>query len=129
MTRLLVINDEADLLEICRLILEPAGYAVETVAHARKDPLLDAVHRFAPDLILLDLVMPAASGEDVARWLRADPTAKGIPLLIMSALSDAETRARYMGASGFMRKPFTDDALLSAVARTLGGRKNAQAPA
>src|SRR3954467_13968889 len=120
MPRALVINDEADLLEVCRLILESEGYTVETVAHANKGLLLDAVHRFRPDLILLDLVMPAASGEEVARWLSEDARAQGIPVLIMSALSDGEVRARPLGSAGFLKTPFTDDALVDAVSRTLG---------
>jgi CheY-like chemotaxis protein len=119
MHRVLMINDEHDLLEVCQLILESVGHRVMTIAHAKKEPLLEAIRGFGPDVVLLDLVMPAASGEEVARWLHAEPRMRHVPILVMSALSDGPSIARHLGASGFLRKPFTDDALVGAVRRLL----------
>jgi DNA-binding response OmpR family regulator len=128
MPRLLIINDEADLLDVCQLILESAGYTVATVAHADRGLLVSAVHRFKPDLILLDLVMPVAPGEEVARWLREDARATAIPILIMSALSDGDARARHLRAAGFLKKPFTDDELVNAVRSTVSESQRCQPP-
>jgi CheY-like chemotaxis protein len=119
MARILMINDEADLLEVCGMILEGAGHSTESVAHANKPQLLQAVERFDPQLILLDLIMPVATGDEVSRWLRAHPRASTVPIVIMSALADAGARARHLGAQGFVGKPFTDEELIQVVEQTL----------
>jgi CheY-like chemotaxis protein len=115
MKNILVINDEPDLLEVCQLILEGAGYLCRTVAHAHPPLLETAVQEVKPDLILLDLVMPTAPGEQVARWLRSAAATRETPLVIMSALSEGPQRAKALGAARFLPKPFGPEKLLETV--------------
>jgi CheY-like chemotaxis protein len=129
MARILLINDEPDLLAMCQLILESAGHAVFRALNPR-----DALRRAAaerPDAVLLDLVMPAMSGEEVLKRLRESPSTTDIPVVIMSALPDAEQRAAELGVAGFVAKPFDPDALTEAMSKALAnghrGERSARA--
>jgi CheY-like chemotaxis protein len=90
---------------------------VAAISEASKGEVLQAAERLSPQVVLLDLMMPRVSGEEVARWLRAHPRLGRTPIVVMSALSDAEVRARHLGADGFLAKPFSIEALLAEVER------------
>ena len=128
MPRILMINDDLDLLEICRMTLEGGGHQVETLAHAQRGPLVQLLESFRPDVILLDLVMPIASGEEVMGWLREEPVSREIPVVVMSASANAEQVAEELAADGFIPKPFTDDELLGAVGRLFEGLPEGASP-
>ena len=72
-----------------------------------------------PDLILLDLLMPQMDGFEVCRRLRSDASTRNIPILIISALDDPESRARAAsaGATAYYTKPFSPIALLKEIDR------------
>ena len=124
MARILLVNDESDLLQMCKIVLESDGYAVDVVTDTSR--VMDLAANGA-DMVLLDLVMPGTSGEAVFRMLRDSPKTKKMPVVIMSALEDVEDRADSIGADGVLPKPFTPAALLDTIHRTLdaserGGR-------
>ena len=119
MKRILLINDEPDLLQMCKMVLESEGYSVDVTTAASRAVQLAR----NADVVLLDLVMPRAAGENVFRWLREAPETGEIPVIIMSALDDAKERADGMGADGFVAKPFTPAALVDAVERALAASK------
>ena len=119
MARILVANDNVDLLDCCRAILEADGHEVEAVADGQK--ALWLARNWQPDLIVIDWVMPEMDGPTAIAILRADPTTAGLPILLMSGTegTDADVAA-LTGADAFLRKPFQSDELLSEVARLLG---------
>ena len=90
---------------------EPRG-AVDgagAMAEVRREP--------RPALVVLDLMLPDMSGEDVCRRLKADAATAGIPVLVLTAMHDVAHRERMKacGAAEYMTKPFTPDALIGAI--------------
>jgi DNA-binding response OmpR family regulator len=117
MARILITNDQAELLEACQLVLESFGHQVETCC--RPDEVIDRVAETQPDLIIIDLVMPEMSGDAVLRQLRSRRDTAHLPVLIMSALHTGPAIARRDGADGFLAKPFSAEELESAVQTVL----------
>jgi CheY-like chemotaxis protein len=118
MARILVANDNLDLLDCCRAILETDGHEVEAVADGRKAIWL--ARNWQPDLIVIDWVMPDMDGLTAIALLRADPATAKLPILLMSGTEGADEVAAHAGADAFLRKPFQSDELLAEVARLLG---------
>ncbi len=117
MARVLLINDEPDLLAVCKIVLEAEGHSVDVTNDLSR--LIELASTGA-DLLLVDLVMPRASGEEVVESLRAHAKTRDIPIVVMSALPDGQARARAIRASDFLPKPFTPARLLETIERTLG---------
>ena len=103
--RLLVVDDNADNCALLELLLTADGFVVETAADGEE--ALASIERQAPDLVLLDLMMPDMDGWEVTRRIKAKPITRALPVIIVSGLYDAETRSRSlaMGAAGFVSKP------------------------
>jgi CheY-like chemotaxis protein len=112
-TSLLVVDDDHDIREMAKLLLEVSGYRVTTAADG-----LEAWQRLedgdSPALILLDLMMPRMDGEHFLQTLRASPRAS-IPVVIISGHAAVATKARELEANGWLTKPFELDALLAIV--------------
>jgi len=121
--RVLLIEDEPNIIEAVRYILSRDGWAVDT--HADGATALAAVARRVPDVIVLDAMLPGRSGFDVLRDLRADPVSQGIPVLMLTARG--QTRDREMalrnGADRFMTKPFSNAELLACVRDLYGAAR------
>ena len=117
MKQILLINDEPELLEICQIILESAGYGIHT-ALGGGNGIREAM-RLKPDLILLDWVMPDMTGGDAMKLLKADATTADIPVLMMSAIPEVRIEARVLVAEGFLGKPFNLEKLQSEIEKIL----------
>jgi two-component system phosphate regulon response regulator PhoB len=126
--RILVIEDEADLREVLDYNLGGAGYEV-LLAGTAAEGLAMARSR-APDLILLDLMLPDGSGLDVCRTLRAEPGTKGVQILMLTARGEEIDRVVgfELGADDYVTKPFSTRELLLRVSSVLR-RRQATAPA
>jgi len=123
MQRVLVVDDEPDLLELLRFNLERAGYTaltaltgVQALALAREDP---------PQLVLLDVMLPDMSGIEVCRQLRSEPSTGKAMILMLSARKDEDDRVAGFraGADDYVTKPFSVTELLlrlEAAGRRLG---------
>jgi CheY-like chemotaxis protein len=112
---ILVVDDEAGIVDVLSAVLTDAGYRVEGAANGQ-----DALARIAecrPDLMLLDLEMPVLDGADTLRVLRADGARQRLPVLMMSGLTESIVKRRCRGYQAFLRKPFTLEELLGTVAR------------
>jgi two-component system, OmpR family, phosphate regulon response regulator PhoB len=121
MARVLVVDDEPDVLLLCRLNLEQRGHQVLEAPDG--DEALDLARREAPDLVVLDLMLPGIDGYQVLQTLRADEATSGIPVLVLTAKSlqaDRE-RSRQLGAAAFLTKPFLPDELCDMVDGVLAG--------
>jgi CheY-like chemotaxis protein len=111
------VNDEADLVELCAMVLEDQGY--ETVLATDGPLALELARKYQPDLILLDWVIPRMAGDEVFRVLRADPKTRHIPVMMMSASHKARDAAEALGVDNFLPKPFEAEDLVYAVQETL----------
>jgi DNA-binding response OmpR family regulator len=109
----LVAEDDPDLRAAMKLIFERAGYRVLIAPDGVAT--LDMVGQWHPDLIVLDVRMPGASGLDVCRTLRADPAVATVPILIVSAsvLTGDVKAGTEAGADAYLAKPFSNNELLT----------------
>jgi two-component system, OmpR family, phosphate regulon response regulator PhoB len=115
MGRVLVIDDEPDVLLLCRLNLEQRGHEFLEAAEGRK--AIELARERQPDVIVLDLMLPGISGYDVLEALRRDDETSGIPILVLTAksLQADRDRSHGLGASAFLTKPFLPDELCEMV--------------
>jgi len=114
--RILVVDDERDNRELLDLILGWEGFVVLSANDGEQ--ALAAVASDAPDLLLLDVMMPGMDGYEVASRLKGDATTHQIPIIIVTALADtndAKARGCSAGAEGFLAKPIDRDSLLRVV--------------
>jgi two-component system, sensor histidine kinase and response regulator len=119
MTRVLVVEDSATQAEQLRLILESEGYEVETALDGAAG--FDRLHRTAFDLVISDIVMPELSGYDLCRKIKADPSVSGLPVILLTTLSDPLDIIQGLesGADNFLTKPYEPVHLLARVASIL----------
>jgi len=108
--RVLVVDDEPQILRAVQMKLRGAGYTVET-AETAAEALMKAAMR-PPDAIILDVLLPDASGTDVCRELRTWTTA---PVLVLSAVGEESEKIEALdaGADDYVTKPFSGDELLA----------------
>ena len=118
MTKILVIDDEAVVLDSCRKILRSEGF--EVVLATTVDDALTALEQDEFSLLLIDIKMPKRDGLYLMDVLRE--RGERIPIVVMSGYQTAETieEAGRRGAAAFIPKPFTPDELLSAVRGAIG---------
>ena len=105
MTRILVVDDHEDNVELRRARLEARGYDVETAMDGQE--ALDRVHHSAPDLILLDVMMPRIDGIEVTRQIKGDSSLPFIPIIMQTALESTEDKVEGLdaGADDYITKP------------------------
>lgn len=113
--KILVCDDDQGILEIIKIILETHNYQVKVLNNGKS--IQKQVASFQPDLILLDIWMPGIDGREVTKVLKRSDTAKGIPIIIISALNETKKMAASIGAQGFLSKPFEMNDLLSTVGK------------
>jgi DNA-binding response OmpR family regulator len=115
--RILVVDDEPDILEFLQIILEEEGYTVVT---SDKGEYLEQLHNGGlPHLILLDMLLSGKDGRDIVKYLKSHQETKHIPVIMFSAHPSAEETARRAGADDFLAKPFNIDVLLAKIAHYL----------
>jgi len=123
--RVLVVDDERDLVEMVAFNLQRAGYEVLT-AYTGTDAV-DLARKESPDLILLDLMLPGIDGNEVTRRLKNDSRTESIPLVMLSAKGE-ETDvvvALTLGADDYVTKPFSVKILLARLAAVIRRREGA----
>ena len=120
--RVLVVDDSSSILRVVEAVLAGAGYQVAT----QHDAASAAAHAvaFAPDLILLDFLMPSMDGQEVARRVRQMPELHAVPIILMCSKGDtaAERAVSSLGIVDYITKPFSPDAILALVSYTLDKR-------
>ena len=121
--RVLLVEDEDQLRRVMKDLLEREGYRV---AEARDGvQALDAVDRYAPDIIVLDLNLPGLDGYSVLQQLRSRPATRSIPVMVLTAKGDEDNEVRVfeLGADDFITKPFRARALSARLEAILGRRR------
>lgn len=113
--RVLLIEDEPNIIEAISFILSRDGWDVST--HSNGHDAVDAVRRRMPDLVILDVMLPGKSGFEILRELRDDSELSATPVLMLTARGQVKDRemAEKAGASRFMTKPFSNSEVIEAV--------------
>jgi DNA-binding response OmpR family regulator len=119
--RILLVEDEANILEAIGFILSRDGWDVR--GHGKGESALAEIERVAPDILVLDIMLPGRSGLDVLRDLRASPALRELPVLLLTAKGQTKDREQAMalGANAFLTKPFSNDELIETVRRLANG--------
>ena len=114
-TRILIVDDEADLVSVLRIGLEIEGF--EVLAASDGEEGLRKAREEKPDLVVLDLMLPKLDGYRVCRALKFDERYRGLPIVILSARSGEQDRrlAFDMGADAFVSKPYDMAALVKLI--------------
>lgn len=117
--RILVVDDEPELMKLVTTRLEANGYAVSAVSNGADGVTRAAAER--PDLILLDVMMPVMDGFSVLQRLRADERTRAVPVIMLTARSETHLimKAQALGAEDYLIKPFRAEELLALIARYL----------
>lgn len=117
--RVLAVDDSPTILEMIQAILVAGGYEVITATDGQE--ALNAARSEAPDLILLDVMLPKLDGYRVCRLLKFDQKFKNIPIIMLTAKSEEQSVVTGIrtGADQYLTKPIEPERLLSAVAEEL----------
>ncbi|MGQ0736627.1 MAG: ATP-binding protein, partial [Acidobacteriota bacterium] len=111
-SRILVVDDDANIRELLKQELEEAGYRVRLATNGREG--LAEIRRERPDLVILDVMMPEMNGFDVAAVLKNDPATTDLPILILSIVQDKE-RGYRLGVDRYLTKPIDTELLFKEV--------------
>lgn len=117
--RILLVDDENDILELVTPMLENSGYEVLTAADGQE--AIEKARLQKPDLIILDLMLPKLDGYSVCRMIKLDKTIKNIPIIMFTARAgkDDQSTASEVGADAYIIKPFDPEAMLSKIKELL----------
>ena len=117
--RVLIVEDEKALAEILEYNFKKQGYAVDTASDG--EIALDKIIFKAPDLIILDWMLPKLSGIELCRKVRSNKKIKNIPIIMLTARGEEEDRLKglEMGADDYVTKPFSINELLARVKAVL----------
>jgi EAL domain-containing protein (putative c-di-GMP-specific phosphodiesterase class I)/DNA-binding response OmpR family regulator len=123
--KILIVDDDEDILLIVQTILASAGYSAMTARNGREG--VDTAIELRPDLILLDVMMPELSGWEVCTTLKNAPETRQIPIVMLTVKSEIRDLITGMqvGADDYITKPFTRRKLLSTVRKLLDERGEA----
>lgn len=124
--RVLVVDDNPDLRSYVSGILKQQGYQVWTARNGAEG--FEQAKQHHPSLIVTDLMMPIVSGLDMIRMIRSQEELKGIPVILLTAKADEDTRIEgaERGADAYLAKPFNDRELLAEVRNLLALKENEQ---
>ena len=113
--KILLVDDEPDILEFLQELLEQEGY---TVAITDKAEYLENLHAGGlPDLILIDVLLSGKDGRKIVKQLKSQEATRHVPVIMFSAHPSAEETVRVAGADDFVAKPFELDEVLAKIAK------------
>lgn len=124
--QILIVDDERDTTELLRYNLQKANY-VPIIARNGEEAIA-AVQCCAPEVVLLDVMMPELNGWEVCRILRQSSTGKSIPIIMLSALADEEARVKGLsvGADDYVSKPFSIKELMLKIQKHIDQQRTLQ---
>jgi CheY-like chemotaxis protein len=115
--RILVVDDQEDIRDLIRDILEPEGYTIFTLPGVTD--IFNTIRKFHPDLILLDFMLEEENGGDFCYQVKQNAGTAHIPVILLSAYPNVVTSRGHYGWDKFIAKPFDIDHLKKAVAKLL----------
>lgn len=125
-TKILVADDNPNILEVIKMEFESMDFAVLTAVDGEE--ALDKIHQELPQLVILDIMMPKINGYEVCRRLKASPLTAGIPVIMLTAKSQKEDKfwGRDAGADDYVTKPFDPVELEALVQKLLALRQRGE---
>ena len=102
--RVLILDDDIDILQICTIVLKKKGFDVQTLNNSSQ--VVSQVRSYQPDVILMDNWIPGPGGIEATRLLKQEPDTQDIPVIFFSANSNVTQLAREARADYFLQKPF-----------------------
>ncbi len=126
-TKILIVEDEADIAELIRYNVERAGYQARVVGDGHHAHQL--IERDMPDLLILDLMLPGLDGLELCRRLRGEAATRDLPIIMVTAMGEEADRVvgLELGADDYLVKPFSPRELVARV-RALLRRREAREP-
>jgi DNA-binding response OmpR family regulator len=115
--KILVVDDDLDILDAMQFMLEYAGYRVTTSEKGEYAENLHDTNGGLPDVIILDVLLSGKDGRLICQKLKSQEETKHIPIIMMSAHNNAKQSVTMVGADDFLAKPFDVDELLAKIAR------------
>jgi DNA-binding response OmpR family regulator len=115
--KILVVDDDPDILDALRFMLEDSGYEVKTTEKGEYAENLRDTNGGLPDVIILDVLLSGKDGRIICQKLKSQEETKRIPIIMISAHPNAKHSVSAVGADDFMAKPFDMDELLAKIAK------------
>lgn len=124
MAKILIVDDEPNLVKLLQSILEGNGYDVIVACDGQEG--IDKTYQEKPDLIILDVMLPKIDGYEVCKMLRSDARSRDIPIIMLTGRTEAQDIRMGMdlGAVSYVQKPFNPDMLLGIIQGLAGVRKS-----
>jgi DNA-binding response OmpR family regulator len=117
MNKILVVDDDADILAVVELILHANDFNVKTIS--RWEDIPHSIQIYSPDLILLDVALGGADGREICTALKKSVDTKHIPVILFSAQYDLANNMRGCTANGLVAKPFETSYLLETIRKNI----------
>ncbi len=119
MKRILILDDDIDILFLVKTKLDMSGYVTETIAHW--ELLNERIENFNPALLLLDISLSGANGLDLCKALKQDKKTETLPVVLFSANVEMAKKVHECGASAYIPKPFAMKDLLTVIEENVKG--------
>ena len=116
MKKIIIIEDDADTLDLLEVILRDSGYAI---IRANRPMSVDEIISITPNLAILDVMLPYGSGNQICLEIKSNPKSKHIPVMLYSASSNLKALAKESLADTYLAKPFDLNNLLKMVKETI----------
>ena len=113
----LIYDDDAEILFLCKAILQKDSYRVETLS--RCDDVINDIDRLKPDIILMDLWIPKIGGEKAIAILKKNSNAMHIPVILFSANTEIKEIGKKINADGYIEKPFDINAFKETIKKNI----------
>lgn len=110
--KILIVDDDPDILEALSYMLDAHGFQVETDSGGEIE---EKMKKFAPNLLLLDMLLSGKDGRDICKKLKADAKTKKLPIVMISAHPQAAVTIKASGADDFLPKPFEMSELIKRI--------------
>ncbi|KAA9040858.1 response regulator [Ginsengibacter hankyongi] len=117
----LILDDDPEILMVCKIILEQRDYIVETRLFC--DNILKDCTDVSPDIILMDLWIPVIGGEEAVNLIKRNPATAHIPVILFSANTGIDIIVKRTNANGVLKKPFDVNEMLAIIENALAGIK------
>ncbi len=117
MNKILVVDDDTDILMLMEMTLSMYNYAVKALS--RWEEIYESIGQFDPDLIILDVSLGGADGRDICKKIKQTGQMQHIPVILFSANADMGSQVNECGAQAFIAKPYTLDGLLKTIKENL----------
>jgi DNA-binding response OmpR family regulator len=118
MSKILVVDDDIDILSVMEILLSMKGFDVEVTS--KGENTFSKIETFKPDLILLDVLISGHDGRAICKQLKANPDTSNIPVIMFSAHPGAAATIADYGADDFIAKPFDVNNLMKKINTQLG---------